>query len=371
VDALQLQQHAPHAEIVPSVEGVQLSQILADSQTALADAIPGLEDADSADLTFPGISFAETRLSHDKRVKSTCLVEEGSIVWDHLRVFLDHLAQELHKGNLFRVKGVVHIRSDSVAGCLPELGSGQGARLAWGQGQLQEHHPRHNFEHGGWVVVDGTSGALCVWAAHAPPRTHMHDEASLHAPGAGAVQVKDLSCGDADCTITHATHDFATTSKVFLVGRGVDASDMRRRLRECAVPRGYVHVADLDVEFTSNASSARTSNMSGMPYQLHKCEIQGEEEREELILIKMGSEFCAMERWCPHAGADLAEGDIEDFGEGVGKLVACPAHMFTFSMDTGKCVTAPSCPRSKVFPVEVISGSVYVGSTPKYDKFAV
>lgn len=45
---------------------------------------------------------------------------------------------------------------------------------------------------------------------------------------------------------------------------------------------------------------------------------------------QMGSEFCAMERWCPHAGADLAEGDIEDFGEGVGKLVACPAHMFTF-----------------------------------------
>lgn len=62
------------------------------------------------------------------------------------------------------------------------------------------------------------------------------------------------------------------------MGRGVDASDMRRRLRECAVPRGYVHVADLDVEFTSNASSARTSNMSGMPYQVSnalKCRYGG------------------------------------------------------------------------------------------------
>jgi nitrite reductase/ring-hydroxylating ferredoxin subunit len=84
-----------------------------------------------------------------------------------------------------------------------------------------------------------------------------------------------------------------------------------------------------------------------------------------LLGEQMGERMYAMERFCPHAGGDFTLGDIEDFGDDVGQLVACPLHMFTFNLDTGKCVTTPSCPAAKVYALEVIGGSVYISTTPE------
>ena len=53
----------------------------------------------------------------------------------------------------------------------------------------------------------------------------------------------------------------------------------------------------------------------------------------ELALFNVGGEFHAVENFCPHRGAPLADGDLR------GHVVMCGWHGWRFDVRTGACLT--------------------------------
>ena len=71
-----------------------------------------------------------------------------------------------------------------------------------------------------------------------------------------------------------------------------------------------------------------------------------------LALANHGGRLCALDDRCPHAGASLSGGLIEE-----GQLV-CPWHGRTYDLATGRCDGYEGV---QAYPVEVRSDGVYVG----------
>ena len=57
---------------------------------------------------------------------------------------------------------------------------------------------------------------------------------------------------------------------------------------------------------------------------------------------------------CPHAGAPLAQGFLED------GAITCPLHMWGFDVRTGECLTDPDWASLPTFPVRVEGGAIYL-----------
>ena len=65
-----------------------------------------------------------------------------------------------------------------------------------------------------------------------------------------------------------------------------------------------------------------------------------------ICLAKVGGELSAIDNWCPHRRAPLAEGWIE------GEAVVCPWHSWSFNVKTGVAVY-PEKEKVEVFPTKV------------------
>ena len=74
---------------------------------------------------------------------------------------------------------------------------------------------------------------------------------------------------------------------------------------------------------------------------------------EELVLVRAGERYVAMDRWCLHQQGDLARGRL------VGKAVKCPLHGFMYSIETGRCLNCSGY-EVRVHDVEVANGVVRV-----------
>lgn len=57
----------------------------------------------------------------------------------------------------------------------------------------------------------------------------------------------------------------------------------------------------------------------------------------ELALYNVGGRFYAVENFCPHKGAPLADGFLH------GRIVECCLHGWRFDVGTGQCLTRPGC----------------------------
>ena len=71
-------------------------------------------------------------------------------------------------------------------------------------------------------------------------------------------------------------------------------------------------------------------------------------------LFKVGGEFRAIDDACPHRGAPLGAGWVEN-GE-----VFCPLHGWAFNVSTGACSTRSDRP-VRSYPVKVEDGRVWLG----------
>ncbi|MDJ0394967.1 nitrite reductase (NAD(P)H) small subunit [Rhodococcus sp. G-MC3] len=60
----------------------------------------------------------------------------------------------------------------------------------------------------------------------------------------------------------------------------------------------------------------------------------------------------AMDAVCPHKGGPLADGQID------GKVVMCPLHQYTFSLDDGSC--AGGIDSVRTYPAAIVDGKVTV-----------
>jgi nitrite reductase/ring-hydroxylating ferredoxin subunit len=55
----------------------------------------------------------------------------------------------------------------------------------------------------------------------------------------------------------------------------------------------------------------------------------------ELVVLRQGERYVALDRWCPHAEGDLAKGRV------LGKALKCPLHGFMFNLDHGRGINCP------------------------------
>jgi nitrite reductase/ring-hydroxylating ferredoxin subunit len=78
----------------------------------------------------------------------------------------------------------------------------------------------------------------------------------------------------------------------------------------------------------------------------------------EIALFNVGGAFYALENACPHAGAPLADGWLDD------ETVTCSWHGWCFRLADGK-MTLGDFSSVAVFDVKVEGGDVLVDPTPR------
>jgi len=76
-------------------------------------------------------------------------------------------------------------------------------------------------------------------------------------------------------------------------------------------------------------------------------------ENDEIALFHLNGEFYAINDLCPHRGASLSEGFLEQ------EKVFCPWHCFDFSLKTGESQVASHL-RVATYPVKVEDGGVFI-----------
>lgn len=76
---------------------------------------------------------------------------------------------------------------------------------------------------------------------------------------------------------------------------------------------------------------------------------------KKILLYNIDGRYFASDRICPHMGAPLDEGDC------IGTEVICRWHMWSFDLNTGKCLSNPWAPEDlKVYPVRNDDGMLAV-----------
>lgn len=75
--------------------------------------------------------------------------------------------------------------------------------------------------------------------------------------------------------------------------------------------------------------------------------------KQEIALFNLEGRFYALNDFCPHRGASLAEGFLE------GGRVLCPLHLFDFDLATGACGNMPHL-QACTYPVKVEGDDIYV-----------
>ncbi|MFN0110641.1 MAG: Rieske (2Fe-2S) protein [Blastocatellia bacterium] len=83
------------------------------------------------------------------------------------------------------------------------------------------------------------------------------------------------------------------------------------------------------------------------------CGIQVTIEGEDIALFNQAGEFLAISDLCPHRGAPLNEGYLDQ-----GK-VFCPLHCFDFDLKTGACTMASHLSVA-TYPTKVEDGNVFI-----------
>ncbi len=76
-------------------------------------------------------------------------------------------------------------------------------------------------------------------------------------------------------------------------------------------------------------------------------------DEDEIALFNLNGDFYAISDYCPHRGASLSEGFLEQ------DKVFCPWHCFDFNLKTGKSeMVSHLCVAT--YPVKVEDGAVYL-----------
>lgn len=76
-------------------------------------------------------------------------------------------------------------------------------------------------------------------------------------------------------------------------------------------------------------------------------------ENDEIALFNLNGAFYAINDLCPHRGASLSEGFLEQ------DKVFCPWHCFDFNLKTGESQVASHL-RVATYPVKVEGGDIFI-----------
>jgi len=68
--------------------------------------------------------------------------------------------------------------------------------------------------------------------------------------------------------------------------------------------------------------------------------------KRNVVVVRTGGRYKALDDWCNHAGCLLSGGRVEQ------NLIVCPCHDVGFDLDTGKNVTSPGvCDHQPAFRI--------------------
>ena len=74
----------------------------------------------------------------------------------------------------------------------------------------------------------------------------------------------------------------------------------------------------------------------------------------EVLAVNLGSKIVCLEGRCTHAGASLAEGNLE------GEVLTCPWHYSQFNVITGEVIRGPAGKPLKTYRIEEKDGIVFI-----------
>lgn len=74
---------------------------------------------------------------------------------------------------------------------------------------------------------------------------------------------------------------------------------------------------------------------------------------EPLAIFRCEGELHVVQDTCPHAGASLAEGWVED------RRVFCPAHGADFCLRSGAALNFPAEDPIRIFAFEIVNGEIF------------
>lgn len=80
-------------------------------------------------------------------------------------------------------------------------------------------------------------------------------------------------------------------------------------------------------------------------------------DETEIALFNVNGDFYAISNYCPHRGAPLHDGFLEQ------DKVFCSWHCFDFNLKTGECQMVPSL-RVATYPVKIENGAVFICTDP-------
>ncbi len=75
---------------------------------------------------------------------------------------------------------------------------------------------------------------------------------------------------------------------------------------------------------------------------------------EEILVVNLNGEFYCLEARCTHAGAPLAEGELD------GDILVCPWHHSRFRITDGSVVNSPARVPLKVFKSLIKDGHILI-----------
>ena len=79
----------------------------------------------------------------------------------------------------------------------------------------------------------------------------------------------------------------------------------------------------------------------------------------EVAVFNVGGAFHAIENICPHQGAPLAEGWLDDYH------VTCPWHAWCFDVRNGEMTAMPGLSSVDVFDVQIDGSTIRVSAEPR------
>ncbi|MEE8517754.1 MAG: Rieske 2Fe-2S domain-containing protein [Dehalococcoidia bacterium] len=71
----------------------------------------------------------------------------------------------------------------------------------------------------------------------------------------------------------------------------------------------------------------------------------------EILVLKEGGAYRAVDRWCPHEGGDLSEGLM------IGRNIKCPLHGHIYDLQRGRCLNTAGH-SARVYTVELADGEL-------------
>jgi nitrite reductase/ring-hydroxylating ferredoxin subunit len=75
---------------------------------------------------------------------------------------------------------------------------------------------------------------------------------------------------------------------------------------------------------------------------------------EEILVVNLNGGFYCLEARCTHAGAPLAEGEME------GDILVCPWHHSRFRVTDGSVVNSPARASLKVYKSQIKDGHILI-----------